>query len=396
MKKGHHIERIVSFFLFTGLLLNLFFVYFQQERLYSQITTGSIALGSEKYLRIVSVICIFITVLLSIFLARKKYHFSIFIAYLTLIVVVTTNYLVSGADFFDMTQFMSNRGVGTWVCLGLIFVGFDDKRYRFFQKFVFFSILFISALTIYNLVDFGVGNWRGQALSKYQIYAINMVWLVPYMFLIFKENQKLRQIRLFILFMGIILALICQTRSFLIIYLITLIFDFINSKKKTSYIALMILGFAGLTYLILNTKVFSTSLDLLIDRGANDTRSEQLVVFISQLNFFEVITGGGFFKSYQFGNSRWHAVDNQWLFLLWWGGLIPVLTYFYLTAVIPIKMIYKGGLSYETKVECFVLILWVLALTGLAIFSTMAVEFFFFIISIILGRVLYKFSTGTQ
>ncbi len=360
------------------------------------LTTGSIALGAEKYLRIISVIFIFLTVVLSIFSARAKYHISIFIAYLILLATVTLNYFISGANLFDMTEFMSNRGIGTWICLGLIFVSYDDKRYKFFQKFVFFSILVISVMTIYNLIDFGVGRWRGQALSKYQIYAVNMVWLVPYMFLLLKNKNKFKVLRPLVLFMGIILALICQTRSFLIIYFITLVFDFFNTKKKTSYIVVMAIGFAGLSYLVLNTQVFSSSLELLINRGTDDTRTEQLAVFISQLNFFEVITGGGFFKSYRFGNSQWTAVDNQWLFLLWWGGLVPVLCYFYLGVVVPVKMVLRKGLSYETKVECFVLIIWVLGLTGLAIFSTMSVDFFFFIISIILGRVLYKFSSGKQ
>lgn len=360
------------------------------------LTGGSIALGPEKYLRIFSVVLIFLTVIFSIFSAKSKYHISIFIAYVVLILVVSINYFVSGAELFDMTEFMSTRGIGTWICLGLIFVGYDDIRYRFFQKFLLFAVLFISVLTVYNLIDFGVGKWRGQALSKYQNYAVNMVWMVPYVFLQLKNNEKLKVLRLFVLFMGLILALVCQIRSFLIIYFIMLVFDFWNTEKKSSYLVVMLFGFAGLAYLILNTQIFSSSLDLLINRGANDTRSEQLAVFISQLNFFEVITGGGFFKSYQFGNTRWQAVDNQWLYLLWWGGLIPVLCYLYLTAFVPLKMVFKGGLKYETKVECFVLILWILGLTGLAIYSTMSVDFFFFVISIILGRVLYKFSSGKQ
>ena len=396
MKNPQHLERRISFFLFSGLLLYLFFLFFDQERLYRQLTGGSIALGPEKYLRIFSVFFIFITILISIFSARSKYHVSMFIAFFLLILVVCINYFVSGADLFDMTEFMYTRGIGTWICLGLIFVGYDDKRYRIFKKFLLFAVLFVSVLTVYNLIDFGVGKWRGQALSKYQNYAVNMVWMAPYVFLQLKNNEKLKLLRLFVLFMGIILALICQIRSFLIIYFLTLVFDYWNTEKKSSYLLVMLLGFSGLTYLVLNTQVFSSSLDLLITRGTSDTRLEQLTVFVSQLNFFELITGGGFFKSYVFGNTKWVAVDNQWLYLLWWGGLIPFLCYFYLSALIPLKMIFKGGLNYETKVECFVLILWILGLTGLAIYSTMSVDFFFFIITIILGRVLYKYSRGKQ
>ena len=262
LNKSKQKEKIITVFLFTALLFALLYVYFAQERLYSSLTTGSKDLGNEKYLRIVSVIFIFITTFISIFAARSKYRVSIFFTYLLLLISVTFNYFLSGANAFDMSQVMSNKGIGTWICLGLIFVGYHDKRYELFQKFIFFSILFISALCFYNFYDFGVGLWRGQALSKYQVYAVNFVWTIPYIFLSLKYNVKLKWLRIGILFMGIIVALITQTRSFLIIFLITILFDFYNTKNKTSYLVIIIGGFIGLIYLVLNTKILSTSLEL--------------------------------------------------------------------------------------------------------------------------------------
>ncbi len=370
----------------------LFFLYFAQERLYSRISTGILTLGPEKYLRILAVVLIFLTVILSLFLARSKYRLSIYFAYLTLLIYVSLNYIFSGADLSNMTQFMDTRGIGAWVCLGLIFISHDDKRFEWFNKFLFFSVVFISILSIINLVQFGIGLWRAQAMSKYQVYTVNLVWIVPYVFLILKNKPRLKWLRVFSLIMGIILALITQTRSFLLIYAITILFDFYNTKNKRTYLVLIAIGFVAFAYLILNTKMLNTSFELLLNRGVEDTRSDQLSDFFNQLNIFELITGGGFFKSYFSGRNQYSYLDNQWLYLLWWGGLIPVLTYFYLSAIIPIKIILKGNLTYETKVECFVLILWILALGGLAIFTTMSVEFYFFTISIILGRVLYKYS----
>ncbi len=287
---------------------------------------------------------------------------------------------------------MNSKGIGTWVCFGLIFVGYHQKRYEYFNKFLLIAVIFISVLAIYNFIEFGIGFYRGQAMSKYRIYATNMIWIAPYVFLLLKYNKKLKWFRIFTLFMGIILALTIQTRSFLIIYIITILFDFYNTKNKGSYISLLIIGFIGLIFLVLRTEIFSTSLELLLKRGTHDTRSSQLADFLDQLNVFELITGKGFFASYMQGNDQWDAVDNQWLYLLWWGGLLPLLSYFYLCAAIPFKMILKGNLTYETKVECFVLVLWVLGLMGLAIFTTMTLEFYFFTINIILGRVLYKYS----
>lgn len=395
MDQNSRIERTISIFLFSGLFLNLFYIYFAQERLYSAVLTGSYALGSEKYLRILSIICIFLSVILAIFTAKNKYKISIYFSYLILIFYITLNYIVSGASLLNMTHFMDKKGIGTWICLGIIFVSYNSKRYDFFKKFLIFSAVYISLLTIYNLIDFGIGGWRGQALSKYRVYAVNYVWIAPYVFLMLKTYPNLKWLRIYIILIGIILALVIQTRSFLIIYFFTLLFDFFNTQKKSGYVILSGVFGLALTYLVINTEILSTSLELLMNRGDKDTRTEQLVIFISQLDIFQLITGSGTFATYSFGSVHdYGAVDNQWLFLIWWGGLIPVLCYAFLCGVIPVRMIFKRNLSYETKVECFVLILWFLALLGLAIFTTMSVDFFFFTISIILGRVLYKYSTN--
>ncbi|TDQ31171.1 hypothetical protein CLV82_1873 [Zeaxanthinibacter enoshimensis] len=339
-----------------------------------------------------SVILIFATAIIAIFLGRSKYKFSVYFAYFAILITVILNFIVSGGDFLDMTHVMDSKGIGTWITLALIFVSYNSSRFKLLEVFLLIAIFYISLLTIYNFIDFGVGGWRGQALNKYRVYATTMVWIVPYYYLITKPNPKLKWLRVYALFFGLILALITQTRSFLIIYFLTIMFDFFNTKNRLSYSIFLFAGGIAFLLIVLNTEIFSNSLELLINRGTHDTRSEQLGVFLSQLNPIKLITGSGFFASYRYGYQQWTAVDNQWLLLLWWAGIIPVIAYFYLTAVIPLKMALFYRLDYETKVECFILILWVLGLTGLAIFTTMTIDLFFFIICILLGRVLYKFS----
>lgn len=106
--------------------------------MFNNIATGNNVLGPEKYLRILSIITIFITVIISIFNSRKRYRFSIYFAYFTLLIYITLNFILSGADLMNMSLFMDTKGIGAWICLGLIFVGYDDKRYAFFQKFLLF------------------------------------------------------------------------------------------------------------------------------------------------------------------------------------------------------------------------------------------------------------------
>ena len=268
--------------MFAGLFLSLFFMYFAQERLYNSLNNEGLTLGSERYLRILSVILIFVSSLFSLFLSKAKYHFSIYFCYLTLVIYVSLNYIFSGADPSNMTQFMSTKGIGPWICLGLIFVSYDTKRFESFKKFLFFSSIFISLLAIVKMVESGVGLWRGQALSQYRVYAVNLIWVAPYVFLMLKNKPKLRWLRLFSLIMGIVLALVIQTRSFLIIYLITILFDFFHTKNRQKYSIALIVGFIGFAYLVLNTGILNDSMERLLNRGTDDTRSGQLMAFFSQ------------------------------------------------------------------------------------------------------------------
>jgi len=388
----NNINKLITYLFIIGLSLSLIFVYFAQERLYREITYGILSLGTEKYVRSFSVMFIFIVVILNLFDVKKKYLPKLFIAYLLILGYITINYLLTGPGIDDLGGLMHTKGIGPWLAFGLIFVSFDDYRYNLFKKFLIISVLFISGYVIYNLIENGIGLYRGQALAKYRVYATNLVWVSPFVFLILKNNKKLRVLRVYAIFIGIFSALVTLTRSFLLIYLLVLVFDFFHTGKKTTYV---IGGFViGLifTYILLNTESFSTSFELLQQRGTNDTRFNQLAEFLSQVNFFDVIVGKGYDSTWYFRGHPYAYLDNQWLLLIWWAGLIPAVLYFYLTAAIPFKLFFKKNQDYETRVESFVLVIWTLACAGLSIYTTMSVDFFFFIICVIQGRLLYKYS----
>lgn len=365
-------------------------------RLYNNITYGDLSLGSEKYFRSFSVLFIFLTVILNLFAAKNKYLPKLFIAYFLILGYITISYLLTGPGIDDLTGLMDSKGIGPWLAFGLIFVSFDDHRYNLFKKFLIISVIVISIFVIYNLIFNGIGLYRGQSLAQYRIYATNLVWITPFVFLILKNNKKLRIIGVFAIFIGITSALITVTRSFLLIYFLVLVFDFFHTKKKTNYVIGIVMVGILFIYMLLNTESYSTSFELLLKRGVEDSRSDQLIGFLSQLNFFDLIVGKGFNPSYYFEGQETSGIDNQWLKLIWWAGLIPAILYFYLTAVIPFKLFFKKDQDYETKVESFILIIWTLACAGLAIFTTMSVDFFFFIICVIQGRLLYKYSMRSE
>lgn len=392
VKETQLIDKIILRLLIAGLTLGLIFIYFAQERLYSSLMFNDLSLGPERFLRILCVILLFIVVLFSVFRAKTKYTFQIYFAYLLLLTTIIVVYLSYGASLFDMTEFMSTKGLGPYICMGLIFVSYNNNTFEKFNTFLLIAVIVLMVLCIYNFIDFGVGAYRGMAIAKYRVYAVNAMWTFPYIFLTLKNHKTLSKYRFIVLFIGIALALAIQTRSFLILYAMVILFDFYHSQKKPVYIILgIILGFFFITFLF-SSENLGSSFDQLENRGLDDSRTNQLEEFLSQVNLFELIVGKGPYASWQYSSGvEYHHLDNQWLLLLWWAGLIPFLSYLYLTAYIPIRMFFIAN-DYETKVESFILILWVLACGGLAIFSTMSVEFYFFIICIIQGRLLYKYS----
>ncbi len=392
MNHSNSINKLITFLFILSLALSLIFVYFAQERVYRRMTFGVLSLGSERFIREISVALIFVTVILNLIDAKSKYLAKLFVAYLLLVIYVSINYLVTGPGIGNLTGLMDIKGVGTWICFGLIFVSFDDHRYALFKKLLIVSVIVISIFVFFNLVKYGIGLFRGQALARYRVFATNLVWIVPYVFLTLKNNKKLMPLRIFAIFIGISTALVTQTRSFLLIYLIVFIFDYFHTEKRTFYMIGGVIVGLLFTYILLNTEALSTSLELLQQRGTNDTRTNQLAAFLSQINFFELIVGTGFESEWDFNGKPYEYLDNQWLLFIWWAGFIPALMYFYLTAVIPFTMLIKKGQDYETKVEAFILIIWTLGCAGLAIYSSMSVDFFFFIICVIQGRLLYKYS----
>ena len=384
--------KLITALFFIGLSLNLIYIYFDQARLFNYMTYGDLSLGSERYFRSFSIIFLFSAVILNLFEAKNNYLPKLYLSYFLILGFITIIYILTGPGLDDLTGLMDSKGIGPWLALGLIFVSYDDHRYRLFKKFLIVCLIVISFYVIYSLTVDGIGLYRGQSLAKYRIYATNLVWITPFIFLIFKNNAKLRFIRIFAIFIGITSALITVTRSFLLIYLLVLVFDFFHTKKKFPYfIGFIVVGLLFI-YMLFNLESYSASFDLLLKRGIEDSRSNQLMGFLSQLNFFDLIVGKGFDPTYYVSGREYNLIDNQWLKLIWWAGLIPAIAYFYLTAIIPIKLFFKKNQDYETRVESFVLVIWTLACAGLAIYTTMSVDFFFFIICVIQGRLLYKYS----
>src|SRR5690606_33285722 len=134
-------------------------------------------------------------------------------------------------------------------------------------------------------------------------YAVNAMWTFPYVFLSLKNHKTLSKYRFILLLIGIYLALIIQTRSFLLLYGLVIIFDFYYSQKKPIYIiAIIILTFLFMA-LLFSSDYLSSSFNQLENRGLDDSRTNQLEQFLQQLNPIELVVGKGPFASWHYSNG---------------------------------------------------------------------------------------------
>lgn len=105
-------------------------------------------------------------------------------------------------------------------------------------------------------------------------------------------------------------------------------------KSKNGAFAIMgMLLVIGAGYLALLNSDYSTTVEgaatNLLERSAQDTRSDQILDFLNQYDMEYFLQGMG-----HKGTWYWHSIesnyeflDNQFLLLAWWAGLPAILIY---------------------------------------------------------------------
>ena len=119
----------------------------------------------------------------------------------------------------------------------------------------------------------------------------------------------------------------------------------------------------------------------LAGRLTEDTRSNQLHEFFSQLDAGKFFWGQGYDATYQeSAHGVYSYVDNQVLMMVFRYGLLPMVMYL----CVALKSIY-GFLKYKIGYG-FASMMWLAALNGLAIYITFGIDIQNLFIMIAIGR----------
>lgn len=193
-------------------------------------------------------------------------------------------------------------------------------RINFILATVFF-ILFINYIKNYGL------QWPMYASYKGIFnYWITSTWVSTF---IFSDNKKMKKILYINNCFIIVAAFITQSRAwvlqtFLLLFIMVLLYDK-NSKIFKSVVSIIIV----FTVFILVSYIFPNITGNLFDRGLEDTRSGQFQVFFSQHRVYDLILGLGLNATYKYlGNSFYPYFDNQFMFIMFHYGVIPVIAWF--------------------------------------------------------------------
>ena len=386
-----NVHKIVFLLLATGLILKLLKTLFAQNN--AEFITQEEVFGWYFKAGYYGNILVSLAAVLSTVFYRKYFPSYIFTCYIIMIVLV---FMTSINDFETIMQkpsiFYSVKGIGTYINFGILFFVASDYFFAKLQKIFYYACFVFIAAGIYNLSKVGFGASRVDYLNAIKDFAVYLIWVFPFFLLKQEENKKANIINIGIF--GIIFIFILSTgaRSYLAIYAIYLFIKFKNqfqSKNGLLFIFAAILVLIASVFLFSNSglgKALDGAFSNLMERATEDSRSEQLEEFLSQYNFDYLIQGVGPMGTWNW--SHWpvpyYYLDNQFLLLGWWAGLPTLLVYvFYVSKPIFKKTV--PPIIDDIKIVKTILVFWLLACAGFAIYVGMSSDPYYDFITLLIG-----------
>lgn len=345
-------------------------------------------------------ILITIASLTSFFTYKQYFPSYVRICYVLLIVFVTIVSLESlPTTISKPTFFYSIKGIGTYINIGILFFAADTKYFPKVLDFFYYLCFAIIAASIVNIGKAGMGASRKEFLTYLRDFSVFLMWVFPFFFLQDEPNKKKNLINMAAFLLIFIIVLSTGARSYLILYIFYVIIKF-RDKLRTKNGILLILGMlvlVGVGYFVLMNSALSGTvegaIDNLSERSGEDTRSDQILDFLSQYDMAYLIQGVGPLATWFWHsiNGNYGFLDNQFLLIAWWAGLPTVLAYLFLLV---------KSLFVKSEIEEFedikglkvIIFFWIAACMGMAIYCTLCSEHYYYFLSLLMGLNVCQYS----
>ena len=315
------------------------------------------------------------------------------IAYFGLLIWSLFIYVPDFISGFFLNEFIYFKGPASWLSCTAIFLGASDYIWNTLKRTLKYLVFLATLLTAYSIATSN-GLDRVQLLRELGGYVFLMQYLVLWWFL--SQDKKITSFKIITpMIILVISAFLIITRSLILtcgLYFIAKIYiDKRSSGQKNINIFLLyaigaILFFSGALYLLFISGLLSSSFENLAERLDEDTRSDQYVVFFSQVDPSELILGKGSRATWFWQGGDYGSIDGSYTLMAFIGGLPLVLTYTYILVNGPFRVLKSKILDRNTLAAATCCFFWALALTGFGIYSAPEAKFSHYILMIFSGR----------
>ncbi len=330
---------------------------------------------------------------LSFFSYKQYFPSYVKWCYITMVVMVTFVSLESlGQTMSTPTFFFSIKGIGTYINIGILFFAADTRYFPKVLDFFYYLCFAIIVASLINIGKAGIGASRREFLTYLRDYSVFLMWVFPFFFLQDEPNKKKNLVNIAAFLLIFVIVLSTGSRSYLILYLLYVVIKFraqLQTKNGIILIMAMVVLVAVGYFILINSSLSGTvesAVGNLNERSGEDTRSDQIMDFLSQYDMDYLVQGVGPVK-----NWFWHGInapygflDNQFLLIAWWAGLPTILAYVFLLV---------RSLFIETEILQFenikglktIIFFWIAACLGMAIYCTLCSEHYYYFLSLLIG-----------
>ncbi|SDM55553.1 hypothetical protein [Kriegella aquimaris] len=387
MNSGIRTSVVITNLLNIALVLQVIAVVITQQKLEANIENANFHIG--VLVGYISNILFFMSGSLAFFTEGKWLPKYVKSAYLLLLCWVVLVYFRTGGSLLDPGSFMEVKGVAPYLGMSVLFAA-KAPRFLKIMKFLLWIGLALAIGGIINTLKLGGGFDRMTAQMQLRLIAVNLVWISP--LILFFNYKKYKILSLSIFGLSFLFSLLIVTRSFLLIHvLVFLFFMRVVLKKKIGCLILgLLVVFIGVIYLAPQIGAIEHAINLLNERGNDDTRSTQILLFLADISFYDFIWGAGINSTWNYASiGEYGWLDNQVLLTAWWAGVVPICIYLMLFIKPMYTFLFKKKVNPQIKAVAFMLFLWILALLGFGVYVSISTSLYHFVLCFSMGFLLH-------
>lgn len=386
---------LVFYTILIGILSTAIAMIFSQLDMEYSATQG-VAVGWYYQLAFIGNILLTIASVYSFIQYQNRFPKVITFCYVSLVLLVVFASLKDYQEFMKTPSlFYSPKGVGTWINFGLLYFVAEEyystRIVKWFRLICFATILF----NFYQIVSLKGISSRSDSLYVITDTTVFIFWTYPFFFLDSSDKNSTSKIGKYaIMLLVASFAFFISSRSYMLIALFYILVKLKRdlSDRRNALAFLFLFGVFLLVVFVTVSKlqdvnIVQGALSIFSDRITEDSRSSQLVEFMSQYDDKNLFSGLGptakwLWSGYDQGYYEW--LDNQYVLIIWWFGIQTCIIYL----LFLICGLFKKSIAdTDVKNGKFVIFFWILACAGFAIYVNISTKSYYYFITLLMGKI---------